>query len=88
MENLAVCQSCGMPIATEALLGTNVDGSKTKEYCTYCYKEGQFSQPDATLEEMIATCVPFMVEDNPDLIPEVAKTQLEAYLPTLRRWQK
>jgi len=37
---------------------------------------------------MIAECVPFMVEDNPDLTPEAAKTQLEAYLPTLRRWQQ
>ena len=88
MEKVAVCQSCGMPMATESLFGTNADGSKTEEYCTYCFKEGQFGNPNETLEEMIATCVPFMVEDHPELTPEKARLQLEAYLPTLGRWQK
>jgi len=32
------CQSCGMPLNPE-VLGTEKDGSKNEEYCTYCYAE-------------------------------------------------
>ena len=33
------CQSCGMPLNPE-VLGTEKDGSKNEEYCTYCYADG------------------------------------------------
>ena len=36
------CQSCGMPL-TDEVLGTNADGSKSEEYCIYCYKDGAFT---------------------------------------------
>ena len=45
------CQSCGMPL-TEDVLGTNADGSKNKDYCMYCYRDGKFLQ-ECTMEEMI-----------------------------------
>ena len=35
-----ICQSCGMPIADDKLLGTNKDGSINKDYCKYCYQNG------------------------------------------------
>ena len=53
------CQSCGMPL-TEDVLGTNADGSKNKDYCMYCYRDGKFLQEctmevltDAKSKEMI-----------------------------------
>ena len=36
------CQSCGMPLNPE-VLGTEKDGSKNEEYCTYCYADGHFT---------------------------------------------
>ncbi|MBR6920026.1 MAG: zinc ribbon domain-containing protein, partial [Bacteroidales bacterium] len=45
------CQSCGMPL-TEEMLGTNADGSKNGDYCSYCYKDGAFTN-DCTMDEMI-----------------------------------
>ncbi len=87
MEEMNMCQSCGMPMKDNAdLYGTNADGTKNKEYCTYCYQEGKFTT-EQTLKEMIDTCVPFMVEDNPSLTPEEARANLNAFLPTLKRWQ-
>jgi hypothetical protein len=83
MEKL--CQSCGMPMADEALFGTNADGSKNEEYCKYCFENGSFGK-DETLEEMIATCIPFMVEEG--MKEEEAKGILESTLPQLKRWQK
>lgn len=38
------CQSCGMPMGqTDALYGTEADGSKSGDYCHYCYAEGAFT---------------------------------------------
>jgi len=52
MENKNFCQSCSMPIAQPGLRGTEKDGSKSNEYCTYCYQNGEFINPNMTLEEM------------------------------------
>ena len=42
-KDIKFCQSCGMPL-TDEVLGTNADGSKNEDYCTYCYKDGKFLQ--------------------------------------------
>ena len=36
------CQSCGMPMASDDLCGTNADGSANFDYCKYCYTDGEF----------------------------------------------
>jgi hypothetical protein len=47
------CQSCGMPLKKdEKGGGTNSDGSKSTMYCSHCYEEGKFSQPDITAAQM------------------------------------
>jgi len=47
------CQSCGMPLNKDPKEGgTNSDGTKNKMYCSYCFENGEFTQPDITLEEM------------------------------------
>lgn len=52
MENRQFCQSCSMPLDKPELMGTEKDGSKSNEYCTYCYQNGSFVNPDMTLDEM------------------------------------
>ena len=32
--------------------GTNADGSKNEMYCSHCYGEGKFKQPDITATQM------------------------------------
>ena len=32
--------------------GTNSDGSKSLMYCSYCYENGQFTEPNITLPQM------------------------------------
>ena len=46
------CQSCGMPLNPE-VLGTEKDGSKNEEYCTYCYADGHFTV-ECTMDEMLS----------------------------------
>ena len=82
MSEMIFCQSCGMPLQKEEDYGTNNDGSKNREYCVHCYKDGAFTQ-DVTMEAMIEICVPFMT----DMKPEEAKAMLKEHLPKLKRWQ-
>ncbi|ERI93267.1 hypothetical protein HMPREF1982_01691 [Clostridiales bacterium oral taxon 876 str. F0540] len=84
MEKL-FCQSCGMPM-NEEVLGTNSDGTKNTEYCIYCYKEGSFTSPNTTLEQMIEECVPFMKENGME--EAEARRILNDQLPKLKRWSK
>jgi hypothetical protein len=49
------CQSCGMPFRNDPKGGgTRADGSKSTMYCSYCYQNGQFTQPNITVVEMQA----------------------------------
>ena len=55
------CQSCGMPL-TDENRGTNADGSHSEDYCSYCYKNGEFTQ-EFTMSQMIEFCLQFL--DHP-----------------------
>jgi len=47
------CQSCGMPLKKDAKGGgTNADGSTSAMYCSHCYENGKFLQPDITAQQM------------------------------------
>jgi len=87
MENTIFCQSCGMPLVEGSDFGKNADGSKNEDYCCYCYPEGAFNNPNETLEEMIESCAPFLVEAGEAKDNEAAKAMLSEFLPTLKRWK-
>ena len=47
------CQSCSMPLKKdEKGGGSNADGSLSKMYCSFCYENGSFINPDMTVNEM------------------------------------
>lgn len=83
------CQSCGMPLSAE-FFGTNADASMNHEYCTYCYKDGNFSS-DVTMDEMIEHCLEYLEEFNKDanqqFTKEEARTEMHKFFPMLKRWQ-
>ncbi|WP_313641792.1 zinc ribbon domain-containing protein [Paenibacillus sp.] len=83
---LKFCQSCGMPMPTEELLGTNQEGEKIEDYCVYCYEDGAFKQPDITLQEMADICTGYMVQEGMD--EAVARKLLAEQLPHLKRWRE
>ena len=80
-----ICQSCGMPILEEKLLGTNFDGSKNKEFCIYCFEDGKFTM-DLPLKEYIDEMIKRMVKDN--FSEKEAKKLANKVLPNLKRWKK
>ncbi|MBF0648234.1 zinc ribbon domain-containing protein [Dysgonomonas sp. GY75] len=87
--NQKFCQSCGMPLNASEDFGTNADQSKNDEYCTYCFKNGEFTE-DITMDEMIEHCVQYLDDFNKDteqkLTKEQAVSQMKEYFPTLKRW--
>jgi hypothetical protein len=42
-----------MPFSKDAKGGgTNSDGSKSRTYCSHCFVDGKFTQPDITADQM------------------------------------
>lgn len=84
-----ICQSCSMPMTKSEHFGTEADGSASKEYCTYCYQKGQFTNPEMSMEDMVAYLVPNWGEwtQRPDLTLEQAKPEISSILSKLKRWK-
>lgn len=85
-----ICQSCAMPLTSPEMLGTEKDGSKSSDYCSYCYKDGAFTS-DVTMEQMIDNCAGFIVESNKDaekkLSLDEVKAPMKQSFPQLKRWK-
>ena len=85
-QNSPICQSCGMPMIKPEDFGTNADGSKNEEYCTYCFQKGDFTMPAENVEEMIEKLV--SMHDQMGLTEEEARKTASENLPKLKRWAK
>ncbi len=60
-----MCQSCRMPMNKDPQGGgTNADGSKNPEYCSYCYQNGKFLYEGNDVKEFQELCRQKMVESG------------------------
>ena len=86
MKEVTMCQSCYLPFNEEheRFISYEPDGSRCI-YCTNCYKDGKFIQPDLTLEGMIEMLVPILGKTMGE---EKAREEMTAVLPGLERWRK
>lgn len=80
------CQSCGMDMAY-GTFGKNADGTTSADYCSYCFIDGAFNSPNITLQGMIDTCAPILVDAKAFATVEAATEMLSKHLPTLKRWK-
>lgn len=83
METKNLCQSCSMPLDKPDMLGTEADGSKSKEYCAYCYQNGAFINPQMTLADMKIMVKEQMEKRKID--SKLIKMAVNI-LPNLKRW--
>lgn len=74
-----------MPMTQNEDFGTNRDGSTNKEYCTFCFQEGQFTDEGSTLEEKIEKNI--LIAKGMGIPEEQARQMAEKVIPTLKRWQ-
>jgi len=82
---MCLCQSCGSFLEYENL-GTNADSSKNTSYCSECYYDGKFIEPNLTLPEMVEK-----VADIKSLklnLPKKGIIRAETqFIKTLKRWK-
>ncbi|MCX7168511.1 MAG: zinc ribbon domain-containing protein [Rhodocyclales bacterium] len=80
------CQSCGMPLKADPKGGgTNADGSLSQEYCSYCYVNGVFVNPDMSMEEMKALVFEKLRERG---FPKFVAGFFASGLGRLKRWKQ
>lgn len=78
------CQSCGMPLTKDPKHGgTNSDGSRSAEYCSYCYENGVFTGPAITAKQMQTFCFEKLQEQG--MLKPLAWL-LTRQIPKLKRW--
>jgi hypothetical protein len=79
------CQSCGMPISKDPEKGaTNLDGTKSNLYCSYCYQNGEFTFK-GTMKEMQIFCKQKMRENGFSKFIALLFTRC---IPILHLWKK
>ncbi len=65
--------------------GTEKDGKPSVEYCSLCYKDGAFIDPNMTIDDMKVVYVDAMHKMH---FPRfIAKMFASSQLPKLKRWQ-
>jgi hypothetical protein len=67
-------------------LCTNADGSKSDDYCIYCYNGGAFVNPEITMEQMVNYRAKEMV--NMIINPDAGRKLLSEWFSGLKRWRK
>jgi len=85
LEDVKICQSCGMPMESPEDFGTDADGKKSKEYCQYCWQDGTFTS-DVDLAEFIEMQVAIAVEKM-GMEESEAREVAQTTLPELNRWR-
>jgi hypothetical protein len=79
------CQSCGMPLSKDPMVGgTNADCSRSTEFCSHCYRAGSFTEPDITVDQMVAKVQQKLKEMR---FPGFIARYFSRSIPTLRRWR-
>jgi len=75
-----------MPLRKEDDSGTNRDGSKSDEYCHFCFQNGVFMDEGISLDGKIEKVTDIAIKMD---IPEhQARSMAETLLPSLKRWKK
>lgn len=79
------CKSCGMPFFQQKDYGTEADGGTSKDFCSWCYRDGAFLE-DESMEELIERCAPSMAQSC-NITRDEAVSFMGALLPHLKRWE-
>ena len=86
MEEI-LCQSCAIPMDSMGeMYGTNTDGSKSKDYCNFCFENGAFTT-DCTMDVMIEIRIFNMKSSDSSMSAYEARKMFGEFFPTLKRWK-
>ena len=77
-----------MPLENDDVIGTNKDCGKNRDYCIYCYQNGNFTE-NVTMDEMIEISLRHVKElfkDNPGFDENAVLDNMKSFFPKLKRW--
>lgn len=78
-----ICQCCGMPLESDAVISREPDGSFNEDYCKWCYADGTFKYQSK--EELIDFCTKHMASEA--WPAEQVRAHMEAVVPNLKHWK-
>jgi len=84
MAKKQFCQSCSMPLDGKNN-GSEKDGSKSQKYCNLCYENGEFKDPDMTMEQMQKITDDALKKKG---WGRIRRWLARGYIPKLERWKK
>lgn len=64
--------------------GTNADGTKSAEYCSHCFQNGRFTEPDLTADQMQEKVKGKIMNMG---FPKFAAGFMAKSIPKLKRWK-
>ncbi len=69
----------------DGIFGSCANGKETREYCRFCFQDGKYTDPEATMHGMIENSVRIMVKKM--AIPEDRAREIAgSTIPQLKRW--
>ena len=86
-----MCQSCGMPLNLRGtdMRGTESDGSASETFCSYCYQNGAYTNPNITQAEMLAKGLAGIAAGEGSAFSKwLIKLMYPMQLKGLARWKK
>ena len=79
-----MCQSCSMPMKKDPKGGgTHADGTLSSDYCSLCFENGHFFNPQFTAQDMQDFCIEKLREQG---VPGFLGWILTRNIPKLKRW--
>ena len=86
VSKIHICQSCGIKLDDVPQYGgTELDGNLSSKYCTQCYQNGQFTEPNLTINEMQEKVKKQLKKLK---VPFIKRTIHISQLSELQRWSK
>ncbi len=80
-----ICQSCALPMMHKDFFGTNKDNTLNYEYCILCYRQGEYTDRDITMERMIFHSSRIFAHMK-EMPLEKAEMLIGMRMPRLKRW--
>lgn len=81
------CQSCSMPLKKDPKGGgTEANGEISNMYCSYCYENGKFTQPDWNVNQMRAFVKNYLKTEKK--LPRFLASLFTMGIPKLERWKQ
>lgn len=80
-----ICQSCAMPLKKDPKKGgLEKDGSHSLKYCSLCYDDGEFLQPEIKVTSMQHLVIHALQREG---WPKVLAWLVTRQIPRLERWK-